>query len=55
MYCPWWQCHEAAVIKMAYTVERGVLLVKRFYQATTAPPGLEHLLLERNCMVAMQQ
>jgi hypothetical protein len=32
MCCPWWQRHEAAVIKMAYCKEERVLLVKRFCQ-----------------------
>jgi hypothetical protein len=32
MYCPWWQRNGAAVIKMAYSVEEHLFLVKRFYQ-----------------------
>jgi hypothetical protein len=32
MCCPWWQCHEAPVIKMACTIEEHVFLVKIFYQ-----------------------
>jgi hypothetical protein len=32
MYCPWWQCNEAAMIEMAYSVEEHVFLIKRFYQ-----------------------
>jgi hypothetical protein len=31
MFCPWWQHHEAAMVKMAYSTEQHVLLVKRFY------------------------
>jgi hypothetical protein len=35
IFCPRWQCHEAAVIKMAYTTEQCVFLVKRFYQTAS--------------------
>jgi hypothetical protein len=28
MYYPWWQHHEAAVIKMSYSVEQHMFLVK---------------------------
>jgi hypothetical protein len=32
MCCPWQQRHEAAVIKMVYSLEQYAVLVKRFYQ-----------------------
>jgi hypothetical protein len=31
MCCPWWQYHEAAVIKMAHPTEHCAFLEKRFY------------------------
>jgi hypothetical protein len=35
MCCPWWQCHETAVIKRVYTIEQCVFLVKRLYQTAS--------------------
>jgi hypothetical protein len=32
MCCPWWERHQVAVIKMAYSDEQRLLLVNIFYQ-----------------------
>jgi hypothetical protein len=46
MCCPWLQCHEAAVIKMVYSAEENMFLVKRFYQ-TASIIMIQHELKEK--------
>jgi hypothetical protein len=49
MCCPWWQCHEAAVINIVYSIEQHVFLVARFYQTTSIIMILYALWVKLEC------